>query len=103
MELKTIFHNGRELRAGWRLLLFCFLVFAIGYALQAVLSRLPLPDYSNLHPVGTIIDDAALLANALIATAIMARFEHRRFTAYGIPRMRDLFGRLFWAGVVWAW
>ena len=101
MALKTIFHNGRELRAGWRLLIFCCLVFAIGYALSAGVRRLPMPEYSGLHPVGVIIDDAVLLANALIATAIMARFEHRRFAVYGIPRLHQLFGRQFWAGAVW--
>lgn len=101
MSLSKIFHNGRELRAGWRLLIFCMLVFAIGYALRGVLNRLPLPDYTSLHPVGVIIDDVVLLADALIATAIMARFERRGFAVYGIPGLRALFGRFFWAGVVW--
>jgi membrane protease YdiL (CAAX protease family) len=101
MRFSNIFHNGRELRAGWRLLLFCVLVFAIGYAARFGIERLPLPDYQGLHPIGLIIDDAILLTIALIATAIMARFERRSFATYGIPRMRDLFGRLFWSGVVW--
>jgi membrane protease YdiL (CAAX protease family) len=101
VSLSKIFHNGRELRAGWRLLIFCILVFAIGYAMSAALKRLPLPEYPGLHPVGVIIDDAVLLADALIATAIMARFERRGFAVYGIPGLRALFGRLFWAGVVW--
>jgi uncharacterized protein len=101
VSLSKIFHNGRELRAGWRLLIFCILVFVIGYALSAVLKRLPLPEYPGLHPVGVIIDDAVLLADALIATAIMARFERRGFRVYGIPGLRALFGRLFWAGVIW--
>ena len=99
MELKTIFHNGRELRAGWRLLIFLVLLFALGYAARRGLERLTLPD--GLHPVSLIAVDAALLVAALIATAIMASFEHRSLTAYGIPRVRDLFGRLFWSGVVW--
>jgi len=99
MELKTIFHNGRELRAGWRLLIFLVLLFALGYAARRGLERLTLPD--GLHPVSLIAVDAALLVVALIATAIMASFEHRSLTAYGIPRVRDLFGRLFWSGVVW--
>jgi membrane protease YdiL (CAAX protease family) len=99
--LKNIFHNGRELRAGWRLLIFCGLVFVIGYVLSAGVRRLPLPEYSGLHPVGVIIDDAVLLANALIATAIMSRFEHRRFAVYGIARLRQLFGQQFWAGTLW--
>lgn len=101
MRLSKIFRNGRELRSGWRLLLFCVLVFVVGYAANRGVERLPLPEYHGLHPIGLIVDDAVLLAIALIATAIMARFERRSFAAYGIPRMRDLFGRLFFAGIVW--
>ncbi len=48
-----------------------------------------------------IVVDAVLLAVALIATAIMARFEHRSFAVYGIPPCVQLFGRLFWTGGVW--
>lgn len=101
MSLIRIFHDGRELRAGWRLLIFCGLVFVIGYALSAVLRQLRLPEYPGLHPVGSIIDDAVLLATALIATAIMAHFERRSLAVYAIPRARELFGRLFWTGTLW--
>jgi len=98
MALRRLFHNGRELRAGWRLSLFCLLVFAIGYAARIGIDRLPLPEYRGLHPVALIVDDAFLLLVALIATGIMAWLEHRSFAAYGLPRMRELFGRLFWTG-----
>jgi len=101
VTLREIFHNGRELRSGWRLLIFCALVFAIGYAINAMMERLPLPQYADLDPVGLIIEDVVLLANALIATAIMARFERRSLAIYAIPGLRELFGQLFWAGVLW--
>lgn len=101
MALRKIFYNGRELRAGWRLSLFCALIFAIGYVARLGIDRLPLPEYHGLHPVGLIVDDGFLLVIALIATAIMARLEHRSIAAYGLPRMRELFGRLFWTGTVW--
>jgi hypothetical protein len=99
--LRNIFHNGRELRAGWRLLLFCLLVFVFGYAMHFVMKQLPLPEYPSLHPLGIIVDDAVLLLIALAATALMARFEHRSFAVYGLPRIRDLFGRMFWRGTAW--
>jgi membrane protease YdiL (CAAX protease family) len=99
--LRKIFHNGRELRSGWRLLLFCVLFFAVGYVVREGLERLHLPDYPPLHPMDLIIGEAGTLVVALIATAIMSRFERRSLAVYGIPRLRDLFGRLFWAGVVW--
>jgi len=101
MSVRIIFHNGRELRAGWRLLLFCALVFGIGYAARRAMERLPLPDYADLHPVGLILDDTVMLVVALVATGIMARFEHRSLTVYGLPRLRELFGRLFWVGAMW--
>jgi len=99
MGLRKIFHNGRELRAGWRLLLFCVLIVALGYAARTGMDHLVLPD--GLHPVAFIVGDAALLVVALIATAIMGRFEHRSLAVYGIPPIRQLFGRLFWIGALW--
>jgi len=101
MGLRKIFHNGTEVRAGWRLILFCVLVVAIAFAARMGLEFLHLADYPGLHPVDLIIADSLLLLTALIATAIMARFEHRSLAVYGIPRLRELFGRKFWAGVVW--
>src|SRR5437879_12386975 len=101
MRLRKILHNGRELRAGWRLLLFCLLVFVFGYAMHFVVKRLSLPEYPGLHPVGIIVDDAVLLLIALAATALMARFEHRSFAVYRLPRVRVLLGRMFLRGTVW--
>lgn len=97
--MKKIFHNGRELRAGWRLILFCLLVVVLFIALRRGAEHLSLP--AGLHPVSLIAFDAGMLVVALLATAIMARFEHRSFAVYGIPRWRDLFGRMFWRGAVW--
>src|SRR5690349_24828282 len=83
MGLRKIFHNGREVRAGWRLILFCVLIVAIAFAARMGLEFLHLADYPGLHPVDLIIADSLLLLTALIATAIMARFEHRSLAVYG--------------------
>jgi membrane protease YdiL (CAAX protease family) len=99
--MKKIFHNGMELRAGWRLLLFCILVFAIGWAARTGLEHLPLEGFRGLHPVLFILADSLMLAVGLIATLIMSRFEGRSFATYGIPGIRELFGRKFWVGAVW--
>lgn len=101
MELRRIFHNGREVRAGWRLLIFSILFFAIGEVVRRVVDRLHLPDYPPLHPLDLMIGEGSTLAIALIATVIMARFEKRGLSVFGIPRLRDMFGRLFWAGILW--
>jgi membrane protease YdiL (CAAX protease family) len=99
--MKQIFHNGRELRAGWRLLMFCILLFAIGSAARAGRERIPLEGYDGLHPTLFIVSDAFLLAVALIATWIMGWFEGRSFATYGIPGIREFFGRSFWMGAIW--
>jgi membrane protease YdiL (CAAX protease family) len=101
MELRRIFHNGRELRAGWRLLIFCGLFFLIGELVRFALGRLHLSDYPPLHPLDLVIGEGGTLVVALLATMIMARFEKRSLAIYGIPHVRDLFGRLFRAGVIW--
>lgn len=99
--LRKIFSNDRELRAGWRLIIFCILFFVVGRLVRMAMQRLHLPDYPPLHPMDLIIGEGGTLIVSLIATAIMARFEHRSLTVYGIPRMRQLFGRLFWIGAAW--
>jgi CAAX protease family protein len=101
MTLRKIFLTANQLRAGWRLAVFCALVVGIAYAVQLLLSRMALPSYPSLHPAGLMIDDAVLLSIALAATAIMARIERRNLSTYGLPRLRDLFGRMFWRGALW--
>lgn len=99
--MKKIFHNGRELRAGWRLILFCMVIVAIGWAGGLAIDRLPLDQFHGLHPVPLLVDDVLLLLDAMIATVIMGRIEKRTLAIYGIPGIRELIGRKFWIGVLW--
>lgn len=101
MSLRGIFHNGRELRSGWRLLIFVALFIGLGRGLRFLLEHANLPDYHGLNAMDLIIAEGGTLLVSMVATAIMARFERRALTVYGIPRLRDLFGRLFWIGLVW--
>lgn len=101
MSVRKIFHNGKELRSGWRLLIFVALFVLIGQGVRTGLERLHLPDYPPLHPMDLVIGEGGTLIVALVASFIMARFERRRLTVYGIPRLRDLFGRQFWQGAAW--
>jgi uncharacterized protein len=100
-NVRKIFHNGRELRAGWRLLIFCALFAGVGYIITKGLELLHLPDYPTLHPLDLVIGEGGTLIVALITTALMGVFEKRSLTVFGIPHLRDLFGRLFWKGVLW--
>ena len=101
MGVRNVFHNGKELRAGWRLLIFCALFLLIGRVVRMALEHSHLPDYSGLHPLDLVISEGGALVVSLIATVMMAKFEKRGLTVYGIPRARDLFGRSFWIGVGW--
>jgi uncharacterized protein len=99
--MKRIFHNGRELRAGWRLLLFCILVAAFEWGANLLISKLPLEEYSGLNAAGVIAFDVGMLIVALAATLVMGRIEHRSFSVYGVPGIRELFGPKFWKGAIW--
>jgi len=101
MSFKKIFHNGREIRAGWRLLIFCVLFVVVGRLTRRGMELLHLPDYPPLHPVDLMIGEGGTLFVAVIATVIMARLERRRLSVYGIPTVRQLFGRFFWIGAAW--
>jgi uncharacterized protein len=97
--MRRIFFNSRELRAGWRLLIFLVLIVILNFATGEIYQLLVLPN--GLHPVSIIAQDTQFLMMALIATFIMARIEHRKITVYGIPGLHDLLGRLFWKGAGW--
>lgn len=99
--MRKIFHNDKELRAGWRLLIFCILFLLIGLVVRTVLEHSHLPDYPGLHPVDLMIGEGGTLVASLAATWVMGKFERRHLAVYGIPRARDLFGRSFWTGVGW--
>jgi uncharacterized protein len=99
--VSKIFHNGRELRAGWRLLIFCALFLLIGRIVTTALEHAHLPDYSGLHPMDLIIGEGGTLVVSLLATVIMGKFERRSLAVYGIPRVSELFGLWFWIGVAW--
>jgi membrane protease YdiL (CAAX protease family) len=53
-----------------------------------------------LTPQFEFIFESTLIAAALVAAGIMARFEKRRFGVYGLS-VEKAFGKLFWQGVLW--
>ncbi|MDE3137615.1 MAG: CPBP family intramembrane metalloprotease [Acidobacteriota bacterium] len=99
--LRFIFFNERELRAGWRLLVYIALavLFLLGLQLAASRLHLPLPT-SQMKPVGMLVGELLSLAAAFGAAAIMGVFEHRTIGVYGLPA-REAFRSRFWQGVVW--
>ncbi len=99
--MRKIFFNSRGLRAGWRLLIFVGIFVGLEFLADWIVPKVfHLKQRPSLDPVGTIFDELQALIQALIATWIMARIEHRRFLNYGIP-VRNAFGRDFWVGLAW--
>lgn len=100
--MKKIFLNSRALRAGWRLLIFVSIFVGLGFLADWGLAKiLRLKPRPFLDPLFLLNNEAQALIQVLIATWIMARIEHRRLPEYGIPAMRDAFGRNFWIGTLW--
>src|SRR5579864_4462670 len=98
---KRILVGPDGLRAGWRLLIFLSLV-ALQFLLVPYLARrLPTPP-SDLAkgaaaPIALGGIDAILVAILCVATFVMGKIEHRKFSDYGLPP-RQAFGTDFWFG-----
>jgi membrane protease YdiL (CAAX protease family) len=99
--LRFIFFNQREVRAGWRLLVYIVLAVLFLLCLQfaATWLHVPLPT-KQMKPIGMLIGELLSLAAAFGAAALMGVFEHRTIGVYGLPA-REAFRGRFWQGVVW--
>jgi len=98
--LKFVFFNERELRAGWRLLIYLGLAFVTGWALGWI-ARLISPEIPRvITPLIVIVQDTLLIAVFVIPAAIMARMERRSLADYGLP-LRQAFGRNLGLGAAW--
>jgi len=96
---KAIFWNEREIRAGWRILIYLLLVVMIG-VVEAILARLlhlPQMTRTNITATSMIVQEATGAIAALAAAAIMGMLEARPFGGYGLPRAAA-FGARFWQG-----
>jgi membrane protease YdiL (CAAX protease family) len=54
---------------------------------------------SSLTPAAAILSDGAIFLFTALAALVMARIEHRKWAAYGLPA-RHAFGKDFWVGAV---
>ncbi len=99
---KAIFWNDRELRAGWRLLVYLLLVVVIVTAVGFLANVLHLPRMSRggLTATSMLVQESIGLIATLTAAAIMGMFEARPFGGYGLPRA-GAFGARFQQGAAW--
>ncbi|MGA9980763.1 MAG: CPBP family intramembrane glutamic endopeptidase [Candidatus Sulfotelmatobacter sp.] len=83
------------LRAGWG-----FAFYAVTfYLLQRVAGELVGSWNLGTLRAATALEFAFFVA-AVIPALVLARVEHRRWGAYGLP-LRQAFGKFFWVGSVW--
>jgi hypothetical protein len=99
---RSIFWNEKEMRAGWRLLIYLLLFVAITVAEGFVVTLLHLPRAARtgLTAGSILVQDGIGVVGALLAAAIMSMIEDRPFGAYGLPPDGAFRGR-FWQGVAW--
>ena len=100
--MREIFFNARGLRAGWRWLQFLAIFAALSFVVDWTLAKVFHPrERPFLDPISFIQAEAVSLALALVVTSIMGRLERRHLPQYGIPQLRQAFGRQFWQGIAW--
>lgn len=106
MRAQDIFVGPVGVRSGWRLLIFLAIVIAlqvlIGQVAAVILKARGIVVPEGLYAIVLLVQDAITFVAVIIATWIMARWEHRKFSSYGLPG-RSAFGRRFWQGAVFGY
>ncbi len=100
-----IFVGPNGLRAGWRLLIFAVLVVVLlgGFLLvrnggvQGFMDAKRHAAEITVTPLLMLGSEGAAFLLICIATLIMGKIEHRKFSEYGLPLRRAL-GKEFWVG-----
>lgn len=93
---RRILFISKEIRAGWRLLIFLVLVIGLLNASNLLVGRLlHVADETVLFLVREVMDFLIFL----LASWIMGRIEHRTIGDYGLP-WRRMFRAQFWQGAL---
>jgi uncharacterized protein len=101
----NIFMGPTGIRAGWRLLLFIFLMLVCLRATAFTLKHVPgvdawfkAQDPNVFTPPLAIVSESILLFSLLVVTAVMTLIEKRTYADYYLPPNQFL-GKRFWQGV----
>jgi hypothetical protein len=107
MRMKEIFVGPTTgLRSGWRLLIFLAITITLQAGLQGIVllimkaRGLAVPE--GLHAIVFLVADTITLIAVVAASCIMARWERRRLTDYGLPG-KNAFGWKFWEGALFGY
>ena len=108
ITVHDVFYNSRGLRAGWRLVIFCFMVFGTAGLVQLLVRRAgptspgALPHLSPyLVPLGNGISELILFLVILFFSWIMSRIEHRSVGEYGLPLRKSAISKFLTGYVLW--
>src|SRR5579863_4981289 len=103
--IENIFMGPHGIRAGWRLLIFIFLMFAClqteGFTLKhipAVAAWFKTQDPQVMTAPVALFSESILLLALLISTAVMTVIEKRTYADYYLP-LNQFLGKRFWLGV----
>jgi uncharacterized protein len=98
----AIFWNERELRAGWRLLIYLllFVIFASGGIYLTIALHLPQVMRGGITATAMLVQEGVGAIAAMAAAAVLGRLERRDFGSYGLPG-GEAFGARFWQGAAW--
>jgi uncharacterized protein len=103
MRVRDIFIGPTGLRAGCRLLILQGLVVALQAGFQEIvlliLRARRVVGPGGLNATVFIIADTITLIGVLIASGLMAKWEHRKLADYGLPG-KNAFGWRFWEGAL---
>jgi membrane protease YdiL (CAAX protease family) len=101
---RRLFIGPNGIRAGWRIVIFVALCFAIGRALVFIAIQIPgLREYfatqngQLMTPRGQLLGIFTPLV-VILSAGVMTRIEKRSFADYGLP-VSQAFGKRFWQGV----
>jgi uncharacterized protein len=96
---RTLFfaRNGDSdsLRPGWG-----FTFYAVAYYLLQRVANVWAASWNLGTLRSAMALEFALFVSATIPALLLARIEHRRWEAFGLP-LKRAFGRLFWVGALW--
>ncbi len=101
---KFIFTGPRGIRAGWRLLIFIGIAAVVAGIIEfiaiALTHHFPAQPKGPAGPMIVVFGDGSLLPAALLAAAVMALIERRKFRLYFAP-VTARFGRNLVMGIIW--
>ena len=94
---QNLFLKAEGIRAGWRLLLYLGIFFALLVTFSFFLGFVQRPSSDVFSPSLQFFSELGSFLAAYVAAWIMSAIERRPVGAYGLPR-RGTFGKLFWQG-----